>query len=270
MNKLHLFWWNERKIMNKSAENYGDLLGYYLANKVSDKKIVFAWPKKRNLLNFYRPIYLTVGSIIHNADKNCIIWGSGFINKNMTIAPAKICSVRGPVTRNLLTKQGHRVPKSFGDPALLLPKYYNPKVEKKYKLGIIPHYTDYKDLIKIFNNNENIKVINLMSDDIEKTTYEILECEKTISSSLHGLIVSHAYHIPSLWTKFSDKPFGDDMKYDDYFLSVNLEPYKIEINLNKFNFIELESLFEEYPCLLDKDVLKEIQNDLLLSCPFIE
>ncbi|WP_410503913.1 hypothetical protein [Flavobacterium sp. XN-5] len=32
----------------------------------------------------------------------------------------------------------------YGDPALLLPRYFNSKVEKKYKYGLVPHYNDYK------------------------------------------------------------------------------------------------------------------------------
>lgn len=271
MKKIHLFWWNEKKIMNKSHENYGDLLGFYLVSKMTDKKVVFAWPKKRTIFNFFKPIYLTIGSILHNADKKSIVWGSGLIDRSLIIQPAKFLAVRGPITRELLIKQGHTVPEVYGDPALLLPKYYNPVgVKKKFKLGIIPHYTDFNKTVECIKNNELVKIINLMSDSIEKTTNEILECEFVISSSLHGVIVSHAYGIPALWTKFSDNPFGDDMKYDDYFLSVGIQPYKINYSLDQFDKNEVLKLFnDQKQYSIDSEKLHSLQQSLLNTCPFI-
>jgi hypothetical protein len=41
------------------------------------------------------------------------------------------------------------------------------------------------------------------------------------SSSSHGIIV-HAYGIPAVWQKFSNKVFGDDIKYQDYMESVEV------------------------------------------------
>lgn len=41
-----------------------------------------------------------------------------------------IRSVRGPVTRNILMDLGYDVPSVYGDPAILLPLFYNPIVEK--------------------------------------------------------------------------------------------------------------------------------------------
>ena len=68
---------------------------------------------------------------------------------------------------------------------------------------------------------EEIKVINLINTNIESVINDILSCEKTISSSLHGLIVSDAYNIPNTWVKFDNNIKGDDTKFHDYFKSVN-------------------------------------------------
>jgi pyruvyltransferase len=117
-------------------------------------------------------------------------------------------SVRGPLTR--FQVKGADVPKSYGDPALLLPLMYYPKIEKKKKTGIIPHYVDKKYFTKD-------QIIDIEQD---YTTFidQILECDEIISSSLHGIIIAEAYGIKTKWVMYGDKIEGGEFKYQDYFL----------------------------------------------------
>ena len=71
----------------------------------------------------------------------------------------------------------------------------------------------YHEMIKFLKSNQTDAVF--LTNDVEKTTKEIMECETIISSSLHGVIVSHAYQIPAVWIKFSDKLSGDNVKFYD-------------------------------------------------------
>jgi len=200
-------------------KNFGDVLAEYLAKKITFNESLGC---SKHCLRQY---YAITGSILGLTRKNAIIWGSGIIRKNEKIRkPKEVFAVRGPLTRKRLLELGHSCPQVYGDPALLLPFFYKPLNEKRYSLGIIPHYLDYKK-VKREKKNEGILVINL-KDPIEKVIEEINLCERTISSSLHGLIVSHAYGIPSLWVKFSDNLPGDGIKFKDYLLSVNIFPYK--------------------------------------------
>ena len=50
---------------------------------------------------------------------------------------------------------------------------------------------------------------------------QICSCERILSSSLHGLIVSDAYQIPSCWIELTGKISGGYFKYYDYASSVN-------------------------------------------------
>ena len=90
-----------------------------------------------------------IGSIIESlANKESIIWGSGAMyggEKVLYEKPKKVLAVRGPLTRKYLLSQGVDCPEVYGDPALLLPKIYNPLIEKKYKLGVIPHNIDFEN-----------------------------------------------------------------------------------------------------------------------------
>jgi hypothetical protein len=270
MSKIRLFWWNEIKLMSKSKENYGDALGPYLVKKISKKEVVWVLPKKFYIKILWRPIYVTIGSVLAHVNENCIIWGSGIIQKNQSVAPATFLAVRGPQTRKSLMAQGYNVPEVYGDPALLLPLYYNPKVEKTYPLGIVPHYTDYKQVYEMYEHVPHILVIDLMSTDIEATTDLLLKCERIVSSSLHGLIVSHAYGIPAVWVEFSDKLFGDGIKFQDYFEAVDMPAYK-PINIR--NVLSLDALllfFETIPSLPEVSKIKSIQEGLMRVCPFTQ
>lgn len=267
-NTIRLFWWNEIKLQNKSKENYGDLLSKYLVEKISNKKVVWAKPSLFSIYNYFKPIYVTAGSILAHVNNNCIVWGSGIISKNYPVKKAKFLAVRGPQTRKYLLKLGYTVPEIYGDPGLLLPKFYSPEIKVEYKYGIIPHYNDY-DLVKdTYVGNKDILVIDLMTNDIEYTTDQILRCERLISSSLHGIIIAHAYGIGAIWQRFSDIPFGDNIKFQDYFESVKIKPYLPPIQLPDNSISELDKIFEQLPFLPKEEDMENLRIGLLKVCPF--
>lgn len=268
LNTIRLFWWNEKVIQGKSKENYGDLLGKYLVEKISDKSVAFAWPKKWSVLDYFKPVYVTIGSILTHVNHKCIVWGSGIISREYPVKKAMFLAVRGPQTRKFLMDAGYEVPEKYGDPALLLPRYFAPKVEKKYKYGIVPHYNDYKVVSNWFENNAEVCLIDLMTNNIESKTIEFLQCEKIISSSLHGIIVAHAYGIPAVWQKFSNEVFGDDIKYQDYFESVEMEFCEPKLQEVCYSESEIEDLFTFYPSLPKHEVLEALRNGLMEVCPF--
>lgn len=267
-NKIRLFWWNEIKLQRKPKENYGDLLSKYLVEKISNKKVVWCKPANFHFQDFFNPIYVTVGSILTHVNKKCIVWGSGIISKEFEIKKAKFLAVRGPQTRKHLMDQGYEVPEVYGDPALLLPEYYNPKIKKAYKVGVIPHYRDFKKVNEFYRDQESILLIDLMTNDVEKITDLFLKCDKIVSSSLHGIIVAHAYRIPAVWQKFSDDVFGDDIKYQDYFESVNIKPYLPEIINKKMDVSDLEMIFNNKESLPNKEFVDELCSKLMAVCPF--
>ncbi len=249
--KIRLYWWKGKK------NNFGDILGPYLVKKITKKDVQYSRKKS------FSEYYLTSGSILYASSKKAIVWGSGILSFEEKIKrPKDIFAVRGPITRKRLLDLGINCPKVYGDPALLLPYYYFPKIEKIHKIGIIPHYYDFYKVNKLYNNK--FKVINPLSS-VEEFTKEILSCEKTISSSLHGIITSHAYNIPSLWVSFSEKIKNQKIKFYDYFNSVNIEEY------SSFPFLRKIPDEKELTRIINKKNKKiEIDLDKLIkSCPFI-
>ena len=88
---------------------------------------------------------------------------------------------------------------------------------------MVPHFVDLDEITDRFADEGNLVV------DVRKPVQEVIQdinsCEMTLCSSLHGIIISHAYGIPSLWAEFSDKITGDGVKYLDYFSSVKIPFY---------------------------------------------
>ncbi|APG60126.1 polysaccharide pyruvyl transferase family protein [Christiangramia salexigens] len=267
---IPLFWWSEVRLMGKQKENYGDLLSRYIVEKNTEKKVEWIHPKKQPWYKLNKKNYLSIGSIIHHATTKSIVWGSGIIDRDQKISKASFRAVRGPKTKEYLNSLGYDCPAVYGDPAILLPLYFQPKVQKKYKFGIIPHYQDYKSVLKLCSETsyEDVLVIDLLCDDVEKVTEKILSCEKTISSSLHGLIVSHSYEIPSIWVEFSNKLFGDGIKFADYLESVGLPAYAPKLISDKITIELFEKLIQNNTSLPENSVIHQLQTGLLNSSPF--
>ncbi len=267
MKKTSLFWWSEHKIRNKTFENYGDLLSKYLFEKITEKEVEWIQPRKLPWYKKYKTHYLGAGSIIHHGINSSIIWGSGIIARDKLIPKATYKAVRGPISREMILKAGLECPEVYGDPGLLLPLYFNPQIQKRKKLGIIPHHTEFEMVSDFYKDEKEIAVIDLKTMDIEKTTEEILRCEATISSSLHGLIISHAYGIPSIWVEFSKDLYGDGVKFLDYLESVGLTIYNPPFINKDTNISTIENLFNRKETVPDFKVIKNIQHKLLEAFP---
>lgn len=292
MNKIFLYWY---KLKDGSA-NFGDELGPYLVSNLSGIKCVFIKPIRKFVFNQLigslfkknseykfkdlieiisgkNRILITAGSILNHYNiKNCDIWGSGIIKKDEKIPKANFHAVRGVFSQKRLKELGFEVPNAIGDPALLLPLVCPINSSKKYKIGIIPHYIHYKKVKSEFNDR-SVLVINLL-DSIDEVINGINLCELTISSSLHGIIVSHAYQIPSLWYDLSPIPlYGDNIKFADYFSSVGIKVYDPFVLPESKNLEELiENASNQIKSnnsinIIQKD-LRKIQMSLLKSAPF--
>lgn len=195
----------------KGVPNWGDDLNEYLIEKVSGKKVViYPYSKKKHILG--------IGSILHRAKNNSVVWGSGFISeKSSTQKNLDIKLLRGPKTAKKLNWSGLE----FGDPGICIRNFYFPDIKKKYRYGLIPHHVDkmHPAVLKL-TKREDVLLIDIQQD-IEPFIEQLLSCERIISSSLHGLIASDSYSIPNLHVVFSDKLLGGKYKFDDYALGIS-------------------------------------------------
>lgn len=174
---------------------------------------------------------LCIGSIAKFARDGTHVWGTGMPRSTDPLCPTAVyAAVRGPLSRDAVIAAGGTCPEIYGDPAVLLPELYAPEVTKTHKIGIIPHVLQeamFQAAIKELGA-DHIKIISLLSvsfEEIEGVIRDILSCDEIVSTSLHGLIVSHAYGVPcqSLRVTGDTDTAGDSFKMRDYKLSVGLD-----------------------------------------------
>jgi pyruvyltransferase len=195
---INLFKFSSIKACWFRHRNFGDTLTPVILEHFSGKRVRFS--KRPGKM-------LAVGSVIDRAKDGDIIWGTGLIrDEQLPLPNVSAFAVRGPLTARNCRLQTE----IYGDPAILLPLLYNPRKEKKHRVGVIPHYVD-KDLVR------GEHVINIEAP-WRQIIDSVLECEKIVSSSLHGIIAAEAYGIPAEWKLFSNRIIGGEFKFHDYLL----------------------------------------------------
>ena len=249
-------------------KNWGDDLNLYLLPLITNRHVYAA---NKSLLHnrFALKNYSCIGSII-GFYENCKteIWGSGVVCNDIVLncKPKKVHSVRGKYTRDFLLSNGIDCPEIYGDPALLISRYYKAVPIGRFKLGIIPHYNDLNNVfIKEFISvNKDVLLINLTNyEKWSDICDQIVSCDCIISSSLHGIIVSDSYGIPNVWVKFSNKVYGGNFKFVDYFSSVN------RIEEEPIVVVKQEDLYDLKEKAINNRSVVDIDYDMILkSCPF--
>ncbi|ALG28818.1 hypothetical protein AOZ07_07340 [Glutamicibacter halophytocola] len=256
---LPTYWWNGRK-------NFGDLIGPLLVRNISGRDVV---NMKDSALD--DSTLVTVGSVLNLMErKRFEVWGSGLIaplhaksiERLASHKPAKIHAVRGWKTYKELTeKMGWHVPKVYGDPALLLPRFFNPIPSRHFDVSVIPHYMHAQHFAGLAGSHSILDVMRSAEDVVS----DIANSNVVISTSLHGIIVAQAYGVPWTWLRIKNSTLaGDQFKFEDFFsvldrskvseLSIelteltedtlNLAARRASLPKNKFDF---NSLLDAFP-----------------------
>lgn len=282
MRRINLIYWNKA--------NFGDALNPLLIAELSGLPIQYKdieLSLKERIIFLFRSIFLfrfkklqeiifpwqhtlvAVGSIIHWGNQRSNIWGAGFMNRTDQFKGGKLFAVRGKLTDRKLSDDGFQSCGVYGDPALLLPLWIDPvHITPKHSLGIVPHWSEVDEFERLYG--DRYRIIDLRTQDIEKVVHEICCCDMILSTSLHGLIVAHAYQIPALWIQ---KGYieTDGFKFEDYFSSVGIPSYVGFRNIEELLHGEgaWAALFEQYKDrTLVKVDLEELQRKLLSVAPF--
>ena len=200
-----------------SRPNFGDALTPWLIRRIGGREAR------------YRPAdnprhkYLVTGSVITLARAPVTVWGSGIMDADDRVDPgARLLAVRGPLTRDRAHACGADCPPVYGDPALLLPRLHSPRAPRPEGIALAPHFSDRPRLLAPADRRPWLRVLD-MQRPVETVIADIRACTLVVATSLHGLIVAHAYGVPAVWLELRPLPSGDGSKFRDYLASIGCD-----------------------------------------------
>jgi hypothetical protein len=142
---------------------------------------------------------LMAGSTIDRAGPSTVVWGTGTLRRDVAVCPtARYHAVRGPITRAVVLRSGAACPDVYGDPGLVLPRLYRPTVRPRWRVGLVRHY-QHRPLHLRLEGVREIEILRCEPEGVRAFIDDLLACEAIVSSSLHGLILAHAYGVPARW-----------------------------------------------------------------------
>lgn len=235
-NGCKVYWWNGRV-------NFGDLLTPELMRHFG-RTPIHTFPGQHGEQD-----WVMVGSLLEmlSPEYEGNILGTGLIAESTCrFLRARIWSVRGPHTRRRL---GLAPSTSVGDPGLLSDRLIRSRPESTHLVGLVPHYADKRhDWISTFSRNHPRQVLVIdVEREPRKVIADIARCRMIASSSLHGLIVADALHIPNTWLGLSDEVVGKGFKFSDYNAAIGTSQRPIDCG-------ELRTLVELERAMSRKDV----------------
>jgi hypothetical protein len=211
------YWW--RKI-----KNFGDGLAPFLLDHFADADLEWADIADASIAS--------IGSILEHIPFQWAgyICGAGRLKEEsvINVSHATIFALRGP-----LSARGIKGNYALGDPGLLADELVGPQ-EKKWDLGIVPHWKDNElapRFTKLVRPPSTIRVISPRGEPLTVVT-EIGACRKIVTSSLHGMITADAFGIPrrvEISTALMNSTEGGDFKFRDYSAAIHtrFEPGKM-------------------------------------------
>jgi len=256
--RSRMFWGNYQ------PSNFGDWIGPYIFKKIRGYRPRHSWTRWYNR----REVLFTVGSIVRNIGypDRAVVWGSGVISaKDSFSRPKRTCAVRGPKTRERFKQLGYQCPEIYGDPAILMPFFYRGTNDISHEVGVVPHYMHYPEAQELFSSYaDSVKLIDV-TQDVEKVIDDISSCEVLVSSSLHGIVIAHAYGRKAAWVSFPSPLIGDGIKFIDYAGGVGHEYVYPNTVISDDTSIEEIRRLAHAQHIPD---LKLAQRNIAEACPF--
>lgn len=161
------------------------------------------------------------------------VLGAGLLREGLSarLRDARVYALRGP-----LSARGIPGDYALGDPGLLA-SHLIPSQSKRYRLGIIPHWSDWEDASAgVWKFDQYGPIYINVADDPLRVIAMIASCEKIVTSSLHGAIVADAFGIPRRieYAKRFDRE-GGVFKFRDYSQSIGM-PFELGVTMTANRF----------------------------------
>ncbi len=189
----------------RRVANFGDLLGPWLVDQIRAETVAGAGTAagRRRLL--------TVGSILHMARDGDTVWGTGANGRAVDdpYGPRRldVRAVRGPLTREFLARHGIDAPPVYGDPGLLVARYWSTDGARRRGTVHVPNFHDELRAVP------GVDLLDPRSG-LGTCLARIASAELVVASSLHGLVVAESFGVPARRVRSAVEP---SFKYEDYY-----------------------------------------------------
>lgn len=230
------------------TNNFGDILGAEIVRRLTQKSI------ETCSKDYVGQKLLGLGSVLHFGRSKDIVWGAGLNSKvpedMHKFETLDIRAVRGPITAEFLKCKNISVPNVFGDPGLLLSRFYTPKKStKKEDVIIIPNYND----LRLFDADGAVDPRGSGLELVDR----IANAKFVVGSALHAIVFAEAFGIPCRLVLPPNHSEAKS-KYEDYYLGTDRDFPEVAESI--------EHAFRLGPVPKINN-LKEIQNRLLAAFP---
>jgi len=171
---------------------------------------------------------LSIGSVLHFAAVNDVIWGTGINGKldsaRLTAKPLDVRALRGPLTAAELHKHGIATSDVYGDPGILVSVAYPQQLNPQRDYWVVPHF---REKWWRFVGHPTLSPAQAPTAFLRK----LVRARLVISSSLHGIVLAESYGIPAIWleNQSGEHPF----KYHDYYLGTGRSPPKVAVTVDE-------------------------------------
>jgi len=253
VNNIRLFWWSPRRdpklayremrsngatwarlamTTGKPLCNFGDELSPLLVSKVLGRRVRWSSADKADLV--------AVGSVIEYVAKRTrnapVVWGTGIrdhigpeMRERVRSQVGGFLAVRG---RRSIGELGLDPATPIGDPGVLAPDLIR---GAKTRRGILylPHFRTWStDAGRVSLKRAEAAGMAVMAPAVrpEEAVERISGADLVLTSSLHGLIVAHAFGVPAQLISPPESRIREpEFKYLDYLESVGLPHHVMSI-----------------------------------------
>ena len=230
--------------------NMGDIFGSHLAEYFKSKTglnySLICFDEPSNAKYDYETTLALVGSIALKAvtRPGTTLLGVGTISENqlkqisIMAKNVQVLGVRGPRSRDAFLSKFGLNPEVVGDPGLYLYEVFKEQIDKEREnqenmkdLCFVSHMVENEQFADLFKEFKNVTIS--AGGDIEPIIKFISTCRSIVSSSLHGVIFSHALSIPAAPVQVSQKIYGGDWKYFDYYYGINVTTFSGRVDVRE-------------------------------------
>lgn len=236
---LTLTWWPR-----PFPGNFGDWLSPLILQSASSRPIKYLAPTAPTL----HPNLVMVGSIGRFIRSRSIVVGTGIASEEIELdTSAQYLSVRGPVTADLLRRQGGPAVESFGDPGVLLSRVLPvTRGATNGRTALVRHFTHATLPLTLPEDWDELSVLMSHPDEIRDFVTTLAGYDAVVTSAMHVMIACHSYGIPCAligFRGFEDAVHGTGLKYRDYALGAGLagawEPVAVDLDLRRTRWDDL-------------------------------